>query len=244
MSTRTEMLPHPTLSSTRSCSFWTRPNLDRNWGLAALCLHDNNAVDIAVYIGGADLRNAQPETFCVDLTQVLQEKYNQYPIHTFKSILALPEINEGTVRFILSGSESSSQNKEFNTDAGDENNDGSAVIVDYLVVVTVQYRDTQHTLHDCQFIKVSGIVCCAAIIPNEDTRIVIGVANSASKNSPFSILEVDVLSHTTREVLTLPEICWKLLALPPSNYSDPHSTYIVLSLSCKYKLYCDETVPL
>ena len=255
MSTRTEVLPHPNLSCVQSCSFWTRPNQYRNWGLAALCLHDNNAVDIVLYIGGDNLRNAQPETFCVDLTQFIRDKYKQYPIHTFKSILALPEKNEGTVTVVLSGSESSVGKKKFkefhagDVVTGNKDGDGSAATtVDYLIVITIQYRDTQHTLRDCQFIKVNGIVYSTAIIPNDDARIVIGVVNSTSKNSPFSIFEVDILSHRIREVLTLPEICWKLLVLPLPNSStedtssDPHGTYIVLSLSCKYKLYCDETV--
>lgn len=254
MSTRTEVLPQPTLNCVQSCSFWTRPNQHRNWGLAALSLHGNNAVDIVLYIGGADLRNAQPETYCMDLTQVLRDKYNQFPVHSLKSILALPEKNEGAVTIILSGSASSvgkKKSKEFSAGdvvTGDKDGDGSAATVDYLIVVTIQYRDTPHTLRDCHFIKVNGIVYSTAIIPNEDARIVIGVVNSTSKNSPFSVLEVDVLSHRIREVLILPEICWKLLVLPQPNSntedtsSDPHGAYIVLALSCKYKLYCDETV--
>ena len=222
-----------------SCSFWVRPDL-LSFGLAVLCV-DGRRVGVSIYLGGINLKSDRIHKFFVDLTQLLPEKMRN-SFYTFKSVLSLPE-KEGRLTLAFPCSECSiikSQSEE-------------SPVSDNLVVLSIQLnnekQDTQYTLLDIRTIDVSGIIYSLGTIPNDNKRIIVGIANASSSNSSFSIMLVDLTSpEPHRELLTLPELCPKLLVVPQPSDCDSENdhrsfdTFIVIALSNKFKLFCDETV--
>jgi hypothetical protein len=189
------------------------------------------------------------DRFFVDVSQILRDAEYVSMALTFKSILIVPEKKDDVVSIVLSGSNRCAEN--------------GGSIEDVLAIISIRFnietdgqlrKGIPYSLISARAIReFRGIIQCMASNPLDPSCVIIALVNTTS-GCDCSVLSVDITSsldghlimkECSKELFTLPESCISLKILAPlesgSSIPSVPQAAIVISLSSKHKLYCDET---